>query len=191
MLGWLALRNASLSLRCVRPCLSNRVYEFIPKDRKRQPNRKEGFTGKPDRFIEQDIGEASAGTLEQGFACDPRIDFCHQQIQEIDDHQGRDSPHIPTQRPFLLKVLGVAVAVEDGNKPATNKENIRHQIERTRPVIGVQGNIDVERNKEGQGSIGNPCWLGSLFATGYLGTALAVAVGIGELTGCYGPRSEI
>jgi hypothetical protein len=41
------------------------------------------------------------------------------------------------------------------------------------------------------GSLGNPCWLGSLFAAGYLGSALAVAIGIGEVTGCYGPRSEI
>jgi hypothetical protein len=40
------------------------------------------------------------------------------------------------------------------------------------------------------GSIGNPCWLGSLFSSGYLGTALAIAVAIGGFTGCYGPRDS-
>lgn len=39
------------------------------------------------------------------------------------------------------------------------------------------------------GALGNPCWLGSLFGSGYLGTALAVAIAIGEAVGCYGPRS--
>jgi hypothetical protein len=39
------------------------------------------------------------------------------------------------------------------------------------------------------GALGNPCWLGSLFGSGYLGTALSVAIAIGEASGCYGPRS--
>ena len=52
---WLAFRKVSLLLRHVGSFLSSKFYELISKDRKNQSNRKEDFTSKPDRFIDQDI----------------------------------------------------------------------------------------------------------------------------------------